>query len=183
MSPLKFHKQVWCIWLTGLSGSGKTSIAKALQIKLADLGTTSVHIDGDEVRELISADLKFSKEDRIENARRIAHIAKLIYKNNVTSIISTISPYKESRDYARSCFPENSFIEVYVNTSIDVCRQRDPKHLYAAVTKDQLKDMTGIDLPYEVSNRVDIEIDTKILDINDAVKKIITHINNNYESK
>ena len=177
MSPLKFHKQIWCIWLTGLSGSGKTSIAKALQIKLADLGTTSIHIDGDEVRELISADLKFSKEDRIENARRIAHIAKLIYQNNMTSIISTISPYKESRDYARSCFPEDSFIEVYVNTQIDVCRQRDPKHLYSAVNRGQLKDMTGIDMPYEKSNTFDIEIDTEALSLDESVDKVINFTN------
>jgi len=144
-----------------------------------DLGVACIHIDGDEVRELISADLKFSKEDRIENARRIAHIGKLIYKNNFTPIISTISPYKISRDYARSIFPADSFIEVYVNTSIEICKQRDPKKLYGDVAQGNVKNFTGIDMPYESSNTPDIEINTGILGIDESVDKILSHINTN----
>ena len=170
------HIKPICIWLTGLSGSGKTSIAKALQSKLKELNTVSVHIDGDDVRKSISSDLKFSRDDRIENARRIAHIGQLIYQNNMISIISTISPYKASRIYARSLFPKDSFIEVYINTPMEVCRQRDPKHLYTAFDAGQLQNMTGVDMPYEISNHVDIEIDTKISDINDSVEKIIARI-------
>lgn len=166
-----------CIWLTGLSGCGKTTIAKALQKKLRELNIISAIIDGDEVRKFISRDLKFSKEDRLENARRIANIAKLIYQNNIISIVSTISPYKESRDFARSCFPENAFIEIYVSTPIEICRQRDPKLLYTAVDMGQVGNMTGIDMPYEESDYVDIEIDTQILDINDSVQKIINYLN------
>ena len=168
-----------CIWLTGLSGSGKSSIAKVLQLKLMDLGVACIHIDGDEVRELISADLKFSKEDRIENARRIAHIGKLIYKNNFTPIISTISPYIVSRDYARSIFPAGSFIEVYVNASIEICKQRDPKKLYDEVASGAVKNFTGIDMPYELSDTFDIEINTDILGIKESVDKVLNHINTN----
>ena len=165
-----------CIWLTGLSGSGKTSIAKALQFKLMGVGIACIHIDGDEVRELISADLKFSKEDRIENARRIARISKLIHKNNFTSIVSSISPYKISREYARSIFPADSFIEVYVNTSIETCKQRDPKRLYKQVSSGVIENFTGIDMPYELSDTFDIEINTDVLNIDESVDKIFSYI-------
>jgi adenylyl-sulfate kinase len=169
----------FCIWLTGLSGSGKTSIAKSLQIQLERMGKASILLDGDEVRKSISSDLRFTEEDRKENARRIAHIAKLIYQNNISSIVSTISPYKISREYARSIFPENSFIEVYVSTSIEVCKKRNTKKLYEAASLGNLNNFTGIDMPYEVSDNFDIEINTLEINIDESVDKIMKHINTN----
>lgn len=162
-----------------MSGSGKTTIAKALQIKLRGIGAASVNIDGDEVRELISADLKFSKEDRIENGRRIAHIAKLIYQNNITAIVSTISPYNTIRDYARSLFPKDAFFVVYLNTSIETCKKRDSKKLYEKVALGKLNNFTGIDMCYEIPDAFNIEINTKTLSVDESVDKIIKHINTN----
>jgi len=169
----------FCIWLTGLSGSGKTSIAKSLQIKLEKMGKASILIDGDEVRKSISSDLGFTKEDRKENARRIAHIAKLVYQNNISCIVSTISPYKISRNYVRSLFPKNAFIEVFINTSIEVCIKRDTKKLYEAASLGNLNNFTGIDMPYEISDNFDIEINTEKINIDESVDKIIKYINPN----
>jgi adenylylsulfate kinase len=161
------------IWITGLSGSGKTTIAQELELELHKRSFLTKLLDGDNVRTGINNNLLFSEEDRKENIRRIAEVSKLFMKGGVILINCFISPTKEIRDQAKEIIGENDFFEIYVNTSIEVCEQRDVKGLYAKARAGLIKNFTGIDSPYEEPTSPDVEVKTEEVNIEDSVQKII----------
>jgi adenylylsulfate kinase len=137
------------IWFTGLSGSGKSTIANLLEKKLADEGKHTYLLDGDNVRHGLCGDLGFSNSDRVENIRRISEVAKLFVDSGLIVLTAFISPFRTDRDYCRNLMQENEFIEVFVDTPIEECEKRDPKGLYQKARQGDIKDFTGIDSSYE----------------------------------
>jgi bifunctional enzyme CysN/CysC len=165
-----------CIWLTGISGSGKSTIAKALEQKLYQQGKITALLDADNLRLGINKNLGFSKSDRIENVRRIAEIAKLMVESGLIVIVACISPYEQERIAVRSLFKEGKFFEVFVNTPLSVCKKRDPKGLYKKSKMNKTMDKTGISNLYEKPKHPDLEIDTSRENINSIVNKIINKV-------
>lgn len=163
----------YVFWLTGLSGSGKSTIAETVKRKLKDI----IVLDGDIIRTGINKDLGFSIEDRIENIRRIAEIAKLFVLNNKDVIVSFISPTIEIRQIAKDIIGEG-FVEVYINTSLKECEKRDVKGLYKKVRDGKITDFTGISSPYQAPTNPDIEIETEILNIEDGAEKVLNYLKN-----
>lgn len=161
------------IWITGLSGSGKTTIAKGLELELHKRGFLTKLLDGDNVRVGINNNLKFTDADRKENIRRIAEVSKLFMIGGVILINCFISPTKEIRDQARNIIGEDNFFEIYTNTPIEVCEQRDIKGLYAKARAGLIKNFTGIDSPYEAPINPDVELKTEEISIEQSVQKIL----------
>jgi len=161
------------IWLTGLSGSGKSTIAKQLERSLMDRGHLCYTLDGDNIRHGLNRDLGFSMEDRKENIRRIAEVAALMNDAGVIVITSFISPYISDRAAAREVIGDESFVEVFVDTPIEVCEQRDPKGLYKKARNGEIQQFTGISDPYEAPQDAELTIDTEALDPEAAAEMII----------
>ncbi|MCS7141368.1 MAG: adenylyl-sulfate kinase [Candidatus Nitrosocaldus sp.] len=159
------------VWLTGLSGSGKTTIARVLQRRLMDMGYRAELLDGDEVRKNLSPDLGFTKQDRETHARRVVYISKLLARNGVIALVSLISPYRAFRAYAREELKD--FVEVYVKCSIDTCIKRDPKGLYKKALNGEIPDMTGIQDPYEEPLNPEITVDTDRQSVEECVNIIM----------
>ena len=160
------------IWLTGLSSAGKSTIAAELERRLFKVGRQTYVLDGDNIRQGLGSDLSFSAEDRVENIRRVAEVAKLFVDAGFICITAFISPFRADREIARSIFAEGKFVEVYVNAPLSVCEERDPKGLYAKARNNQIKDFTGISSPYEAPDHPGVEIRTDHLSINESVSKI-----------
>jgi adenylylsulfate kinase len=160
------------IWLTGLSGAGKTTIAEAINASILKKGYFTKHFDGDEIRKGINSDLAYSVADRHENIRRIAEISKLFLDSGLVVICSFISPTEEMRKLAREIIGNGRFIEIYVNAPLEVCELRDPKGLYKMARAGLLKDFTGIDSPYEPPENPEIEIRTDLWDVPSSAKYI-----------
>jgi len=137
------------IWLTGLSGAGKSTIAAQLEKKLTDAGRHAYLLDGNNIRHGLCGDLGFSNKDRVENIRRISEVAKLFVDARLIVITAFISPFKIDRDYCRSILDQSEFIEVFIDTPIEICEKRDPKGLYQKARQGDIKDFTGIDSTYE----------------------------------
>ncbi|MDG6921909.1 MAG: adenylyl-sulfate kinase [Nitrososphaerota archaeon] len=151
------------IWMTGLPGSGKSTIASIVKAKLENGFNRYVEVlDGDEIRKGLSRDLGLSKEDREEHARRVSYLAKVLSRNGVVSIVALISPYKESRDNARELIGKDSFVEAYIKASLATCEKRDPKGLYAKARRGEINNMTGIQDPYEAPDSPDITVNTEV---------------------
>jgi len=167
------NRQGLTLLFTGLSGSGKSTIANALREKLMEIqGRRVAMLDGDHVRKLISSELGFSAEHRNLNIRRIGFISSLIANSGGISIAAPIAPYKESRDFCRQvCSEVGGYLEIYVSTDLETCKVRDRKGLYAAFEQGKIKKMTGMDDPYEVPQKPDITINTAKVSVEDAVKK------------
>ncbi len=138
-----------CIWFTGLSASGKSTIASELEYELSKLGIHTYLLDGDNVRHGLNKDLGFSDADRHENIRRLAEVTKLFVDAGIVVLTAFISPFKEERDFARSLLDEGRFLEVFVEASIETCEERDPKGLYKKARAGEIRQFTGIDSPYE----------------------------------
>ena len=175
---LKQHAKV--IWFTGLSGSGKTSLASMLEKKLFELNYFCQILDGDNVRSGINKNLKFTEEDRIENIRRIAEVSKLFMNCGIILICAFISPTEEMREMARQIIGEEDFLEIYVNTPIEVCEQRDPKGLYKKARSGEIKDFTGVSAPFEAPKNPFIAVDNTNPNMEETVrlmlKKVIPEI-------
>jgi bifunctional enzyme CysN/CysC len=165
------------IWLTGLSGSGKSTIADALELKLAALGKHTMLLDGDNVRHGLNKDLGFTDADRVENIRRIGEVAKLMTDAGLIVITAFISPYHAERDMVRQLLPEGDFIEVYLNTSLEECERRDVKGLYKKARLGQLPNFTGISAPYEPPASAELVIDTATTGVDHAVESILHLLN------
>ena len=148
------------IWLTGLSGSGKSTIARELEQRLVKEGRFAYVLDGDNVRHGLNRDLGFSAEDRKENIRRIGEVAHLFADAGAIAIVAFISPYQADRDLARQIADKRPFIEAYVSTGLETCEQRDVKGLYAKARAGEIKDFTGISAPYEAPENPELTIDT-----------------------
>ncbi len=164
------------IWMTGLSGSGKSTIAKGIERILHNEGYLTQTLDGDNVRSGINNNLTFSLKDRKENIRRIAEISKLFVNCGIITINCFVSPTIEMRDTAKKIIGEKNFLEVYINASLEECIKRDTKGLYSKAKIGQIKNFTGIDSPYEAPKKPDIEINTNKLTIDDSLMKIINYI-------
>jgi len=160
------------IWFTGLSGSGKTTLAANLEKELFFRRYFCQVLDGDNIRSGINNNLGFSKEDRLENIRRISEVTKLLVNTGIITICSFISPTEEIRQMAKNIIGENDFIEVFLNTPLEVCEKRDTKGLYKKARSGEIKDFTGISSPFEAPMNPDIEIDTSLTPIKDAVDLI-----------
>ncbi len=148
------------VWLTGLSGAGKTTLARETQQRLLALGRLCTVLDGDDLRAGLCRDLGFSDVDRVENIRRVAHVARLFVDAGAVVIVALISPFCTERRMARSLFAENEFLEVFVDAPLSVCVERDPKGLYARALAGELSDFTGIGSRYEAPECPDLHLDT-----------------------
>ncbi len=168
------NQQPVTIWLTGLSAAGKSTLAFALERALIDLGHACYVLDGDNVRHGLSRNLGFSHEDRTENIRRIAEVARLMNDAGLIVITAFISPYRADRTAAHAIIGSNSFREVYVSTSLSVCESRDPKGLYIKARKGQVAEFTGISSPYEEPELPDLVIDTAQLSLDQAISQLIS---------
>ncbi|HCP76949.1 MAG TPA: adenylyl-sulfate kinase, partial [Pusillimonas sp.] len=149
------------IWFTGLSGSGKSTIANALEKQLHEQGRRTYILDGDNIRQGLNKDLGFTEADRVENIRRIAEVARLMMDAGLIVMTAFISPYRRERDMARELIGEDRFMEVFVDTPLEVCEARDPKGLYKRARKGEIPNMTGINSAYEAPERPDVVVNTE----------------------
>ena len=163
------------LWFTGLSGSGKSTIASAAESRLNQSGKLSYLLDGDNVRLGLCADLGFSAEDRKENNRRVAHLAKLFWDANVITLVSFISPFRHERESARALIGAD-FVEIFVDTPIAVCEGRDPKGLYRRARKGEIPEFTGISSPYEAPDRPELVLRTDKESVEDSVDRILGYL-------
>ena len=161
------------IWLTGLSGSGKSTVANALESRLHAMGTHSYLLDGDNIRGGLNKDLGFTEADRVENIRRTAEVAKLMADAGLVVITAFISPFRSERDMARSLFKPDEFAEVFLDVSLDVAESRDPKGLYKKARRGDLPHFTGIDSPYEAPESADLRLDTSELSVEECVDRLL----------
>lgn len=164
------------VWLTGLSGAGKSTIATELERELFNRNQHTYVLDGDNVRHGLCTDLAFSPEDRKENIRRVGEVAKLFADAGVIVVTAFISPYRSDRELVRNIVPTGRFIEVHVNAPIEICEQRDPKGLYAKARNNEIRDFTGISAPYEVPLHPEIELRTDQLTVAESVARIIEYL-------
>ncbi|MBP3566456.1 MAG: adenylyl-sulfate kinase [Paraprevotella sp.] len=167
------------IWFTGLSGSGKSTVAMGVERELHKRGILCRILDGDNIRSGINKNLGFSDEDRRENIRRIAEVGKLFVDTGIVTLAAFISPTDESRSMASEIIGEEDFKEVYVSTPLEVCEQRDVKGLYARARKGEIKDFTGVSAPFEEPSSPALSIDTSVLSLEESVNKVLELILNN----
>ena len=164
------------VWMTGLSGSGKTTIAKGVERYLHSKGILNQLLDGDNIRVGISNNLSFSSEDRAENIRRIAEVSKLFLNCGLVTLNCFVSPTIKIRKIAKDIIGNNNFIEVYINASIETCESRDTKGLYNKARKGEIKNLSGINAPFEAPKNPDLEINTSQLSIDESITKVIDYI-------
>jgi bifunctional enzyme CysN/CysC len=164
------------VWLTGLSGAGKSTIANHAEEKLVARGRHTYLLDGDNVRRGLNRDLGFTEQDRVENIRRVAEVAKLMVDAGLIVLVAFISPFRDERSTARELFEPGEFVEVYVDTPIAVAEARDPKGLYKKARRGELKNFTGIDSPYEPPEAPEIHLDTTQLTADAAAEKILAYL-------
>jgi len=163
------------LWFTGLSGSGKSTVANSLELKLNEIGKATYLLDGDNIRLGINSDLGFSNEDRNENIRRISEISKLFIEAGIITIACFISPLKTNRQMVRDLLGKD-FIEIFVDCSLEECEKRDPKDLYKKARLGQIKEFTGISSPYEKPVKPEIVVNTKELTLDQCVDKILDYL-------
>jgi len=171
----KGHKPV-LLWYTGLSGSGKSTIANAVEAKLFELGCHTYLLDGDNVRMGLNKGLTFSDEDRIENIRRISEVAKLFVDAGLIVSTAFISPFKEDRARARSIMNQGEFVEVFIDTPLEVCESRDPKGLYKKARAGEIPNFTGISSAFDVPEQPEIHVKTAEQSIEQSVAQIIGYL-------
>lgn len=164
------------IWFTGLSGSGKSTIANDVEKALHLKGVHTYTLDGDNVRKGLNNNLTFSPEDRKENIRRIAEVANLMVDSGLVVLAAFVSPYKDDREMIKSTVEGVNFVEIFVDTPIEECERRDVKGLYAKARKGLIKDFTGINAPYEAPENPDVKIDTTQVSVEEAVNVILKKI-------
>ena len=173
------HQKPCVLWFTGLSGSGKSTIADELEKKLHELGKHTMLLDGDNVRHGLNKDLGFTDQDRVENIRRIAEVSKLMVSSGLITIVSFISPFRSERLMARKLFNDGEFIEIFIDTPIEVCEARDSKGLYKKARAGQLKNFTGIDSNYEEPEMSEIVLQNSDSNIDDLVDNILDYLRTN----
>ena len=164
------------LWFTGLSGSGKSTIANALDVALHQRGYHTFLLDGDNVRHGLCKDLGFSDEGRVENIRRIGEVSKLFTDAGLIVLSAFISPFISDRRLVRKLFPAGEFIEVFMDAPIETCESRDPKGLYQKARSGQIKDFTGIDSPYEVPAHPELRLDTSRMSVDDCVEVLFAYL-------
>lgn len=173
------HRGV-CLWFTGLSGSGKSSIARETEILLYEKGIRTYVLDGDNIRHGLNSDLGFSPEDRNENIRRIGEVAKLFVDAGIIVMTAFISPYRQDRDRVRKILNDGEFIEIYVEADLETCEKRDPKGLYKKARLGEIKEFTGISAPYEKPENPELIINTsRETRVKENAKKIVAYLEQN----
>ncbi len=166
--------RAFTLWCTGLSAAGKSTLCEAVADELGRRGVRVAWLDGDEVRRELSYGLGYSREDRVENARRVAYVASTLNRHGVNVLVSLISPYKEMRAIARETIGD--FVETYVRCSLDQCAVRDPKHLYERARRGEVKSFTGVSDPYEAPETPELVVDTERLDRAHAVRHVVAFL-------
>lgn len=161
------------LWMTGLSGAGKSTLSKEIAAHFSAHNLPICILDGDELRAGVASDLGFTRQDRAENCRRTAEIAKLLNAQGITAIVALISPYEVDRQMARRIVGENRFVEIYLKTDIATCSARDPKRLYAKAMTGQTRQFTGISDPYEVPDSPDLVVETGVMSIDESIARIV----------
>ena len=164
------------LWFTGLSGSGKSTIANALEERLYEKGKLTYLLDGDNLRHGLSSDLGFELKDRAENIRRIAEVSKLFVDSGIITLGTFVSPLRSDREEVRNLLKDD-FLEIYIKCSLETCESRDPKELYKRARQGEIKNFTGIDSPYEEPKNPELVIYTDSLNIEESVEKIINFLN------
>lgn len=171
------HHQPLVVWLTGLSGSGKSTIANALEYELVSRYQAHTFLlDGDNIRTGLNAGLGFSEGDRKENIRRIGEVSKLMFDAGLIVITAFISPFKSDRDQVRALFNPGEFWEVFISCPLEICKQRDPKGLYQKATQGNLPQFTGISSPYEEPEKPELVVRSDLLSVEDCVSAIISEM-------
>ena len=173
-----YQQSSFVLWFTGLSGSGKSTIANRVEQELFKKGLKTYTLDGDNIRSGINKGLGFTEDDRFENLRRIAEVAKLFVDAGIITIGAFVSPLEKDRGLIKNIVGENDFIEIFVDTSLEECERRDVKGLYKKARAGEIKNFTGIDAPYEAPKHPDILIETEKESIEEAVQKVITFVEN-----
>jgi adenylyl-sulfate kinase len=176
-SAVKGHPPL-LIWFTGLSGSGKSTLADALEILLVSKGKHTYHLDGDALRLGLNSDLGFSESDRTENLRRVGEVSKLMLDAGILVIAAFVSPMRAQRDAVRTMVGEQRFLEVHVNTPLEICEKRDIKGYYAKARRGEIAEFTGVSAPYEAPHNPDLVIDTNVVSIEAAMQMLILALNN-----
>lgn len=167
------HQHGLMIWFTGLSGSGKSTIAIALERELHQRGILCRILDGDNIRSGINNNLGFTEADRVENIRRIAEVSKLFIDTGIVTLAAFISPNNDIREMAARIIGKEDFLEVYVNTPIEECERRDVKGLYAKARKGEIKNFTGVSAPFEAPEHPALKLDTSVLSLEDSVRQLL----------
>ncbi len=170
------HQKPCMLWFTGLSGSGKSTVANLVEKRLHDMGRHTYSLDGDNIRHGLNKDLGFTDADRVENIRRVGETAKLMVDAGMVVLVSFISPFASERRLARSLVEENEFLEVYISTPLEICEQRDVKGLYAKARRGEIKNFTGIDSEYEAPEKAEIELDTSTMTAAEAAEEIVHYL-------
>lgn len=170
---LQLRQRGLTVWFTGLSGSGKSTIAVALERRLSQQGIFSRILDGDNIRTGINRGLGFSEEERRENIRRIAEVSKLFTETGIVTLSAFVSPTNELREMAREIIGKEDFVEIYVATPLEECERRDVKGLYAKARRGEIKDFTGITSPFEAPESPALAIDTTNLSVEEAVERVL----------
>lgn len=178
------NQKPFLLWFTGLSASGKSTIANIVEQKLFKMNCNTYLLDGDNVRHGLNNDLGFDEISRVENIRRIGEVSKLFLDAGVITLTAFISPFKSDRNLVRELFNEGDFLEVFIDSSLDVCESRDPKGMYAKARKGEIKNFTGIDSPYEIPENPEIHVLNNDTSLDEAADKIIHYLaENNYIKK
>ncbi|AGA90003.1 adenylylsulfate kinase ApsK [Thioflavicoccus mobilis 8321] len=172
----KKGQQPAVIWFTGLSASGKSTLAGALEQILTEQGYHTYLLDGDNVRHGLCRDLGFSDADRKENIRRVGEVANLMADAGLIVMAAFISPFRADRQVVRDIVPDGQFIEVFVDASLEVCRQRDPKGLYARAERGEIKQFTGIDSPYEAPEQPELHVDAGRLSVAESINQLLEYL-------
>jgi bifunctional enzyme CysN/CysC len=172
---LNGHKAA-VLWFTGLSGSGKSTVARQLERRLFERGARTFFLDGDNVRHGLNGDLGFSAADRKENIRRVAETARLAFEHGNLTLCTFISPFQSDREFARSLLPHDRFIEIYVKCDLEVCKRRDPKGLYAKALAGEIPEFTGVSSPYEEPQNPEILVETDVQSSEEIVNQIIEEL-------
>ena len=178
------NQKPFLLWFTGLSASGKSSIANIVEQKLFNKKHNTYLLDGDNVRHGLNSDLGFNEESRVENIRRIGEVSKLFLDAGIITLTAFISPFKSDRNLVRELFDEGDFLEVFIDSSLEVCEKRDPKGMYAKARKGEIKNFTGISSPYENPENPEIHVINDNISLDEAADQIINFlIKNNYIKK
>ena len=171
------NRQKPCVlWFTGLSGSGKSTISDALEVRLHEMGFLCYLLDGDNVRHGLNRDLGFSDADRVENIRRIAEVSKLFIDAGLIVLTAFISPFRADREGARAIMGTGEFVEIHLDVPLAVCEARDPKGLYRKARAGEIRNFTGIDSAYEAPHVPEIRLDTSVLQVGECVQQIIAYL-------
>ena len=170
------NQKPFILWFTGLSASGKSTIANIVEQKLFQINCNTYLLDGDNVRHGLNSDLGFDEESRVENIRRIGEVSKLFLDAGIITLTAFISPFKSDRSLVRKLFNEGDFLEVFIDSSLEVCENRDPKGMYAKARKGEIKNFTGISSPYENPENPEIHVINNNISLDEAANQIINYL-------